>query len=190
MKKLLCCLFVSISLFSISFAKESLFSFSAGLSSGIPFYGSESVPENIAIINTDHRVIIGSLFNMNVNVIKQVSFFGGGDILADFNWKDKNYAHHLHVSFPLGIKVYPGIGGLDLGLSYNLGFRSDFSKTSTSKHSNIASWGNGFKFLIEYNFAHEGKSKYLPTIGCSWNLMPRGNYSYDNLVVFYIAENF
>lgn len=190
MKKLLCSLLVTVSILGFTFAKENLISFSAGLSSGFPIYGNNSVPETITKINTDHRVIIGSLATVNVNVIKQITFFGGGDILADFNWKDNNYANHLHISFPLGIKIYPGLGGLNFGLSYNLGFRSDFSKTTTAKHSNIASWGNGFKFLFEYDFAHDGNSKYLPSIGCSWNLMPRGNYSYDNLIVFYLAENF
>ena len=190
MKKLLCSLIVILGIFSVSFAKENFVSFSAGLSSGIPFYGTDSVPESMNTINTDHRVIIGALTSININVIKQITFFGGGDILADFNWKDTSYAHHLHVSFPLGIKVYPGIGGLNLGLSYNLGFRSDFSKTISGKQSNIAAWGNGFRLSVEYNFAHEGKSKYLPSIGCNWNFMPRGNNSYDNLIVFYITENF
>lgn len=190
MKKLLCSLVLLSSLFVGLIAEESLISFNAGLSSGIPFYGEDSLPEKSKDIDTDYRVIIGTFANLNINVIKQVSFFAGVDLLTDFNWKSKQYDHHLNMSFPLGFKIYPGLGGLDLGLAYTLGFRSDFSKSSKGKSSNVASWGNGFKVLAEYNFAHEGKSKYLPTIGCSWNLMPRGNYSYDNIICFYLAENF
>lgn len=191
MKKLLCSLVLLFSVLTGLIAKEGLISFNAGLSSGIPFYGSDALPEAAEKIDTQYRVIIGTFANININVIKQVSFFTGADLLADFNWQDKYYRNHLHMDFPLGFKIYPGLGGLDLGLAYTLGFRSDFLKSqSKGKSSNIASWGNGFKILIEYNFAHTGNSKYLPTIGCNWNLMPRGNNAYDNIITFYLAENF
>lgn len=191
MKRILCCLSLLFIFFAGLFATEELLSFNAGLSSGIPFYSSGSLSEKSEEIDTDHRVIIGTFANINLNVIKQVTFFTGADIFTDFNWQGKQYANHLHMSFPLGVKIYPNLWGFDFGLAYTLGFRSDFLKNEErSKSNNIASWGNGFKFLMEYNFAHEGKSKYYPTLGCSWNFMPRGNYSYDNIIAFYIAENF
>ena len=191
MKKLLCSLVLLFTIFTGLIAKEGLVSFTAGITSGIPFYGSDSMHELAEKVDTDYRVIIGTFANINLNVIKQISFFTGADLLADFNWQGKQHKNHLHIDFPLGFKIYPGLGGLNIGLAYTLGFRSDFLKAASNNKSNsIASWGNGFKILLEYNFAHEGKSKYLPTIGGSWNLMPRGNNSYDNIITFYLAENF
>lgn len=151
---------------------------------------TENNTETKTEIKTDKRVIIGSFASLNLNVVKQVTFFTGCDFLADFNWAENLYAHHLHLGFPLGFKIYPGLAGLNLGLAYVLGFRADFTKTSSDyKTKNATAWGNGFKFLAEYNFAHDGFSKYLPTIGCSWTYMPRGNYEKDNLLTFYLAAN-
>lgn len=190
MKKLFCSLFILFSIFTSIFSNENLISFNAGLSSGLLFYGENSLPKEADNIDTNYRVIIGSLANINLNVIKQVSFYAGTDILSDFNWKDNQYSNHLHVTFPLGFKIYPGLGGFNLGLAYTLGFRTDFIRNTSTRTSNIAAWGNGFKIQMEYNFAHDSDMDYLPSVGCSWNLMPRGNYSYDNIITFYITENF
>ena len=172
-------------------AKEKLFSISAGLSSGVPIYGNNSVVSTGSEIQKGNRVILGTLFAVNLNVINQVSFYLGNDTLWDITWNAAENSSKLHVNFPLGIKVYPGLGGLNLGLAYTLGFRLDNIKTDALGEYNATTpWGNGFKFQMEYNFAHDGKSQYLPSIGGYWNLMPRGNNSYDNLIVLYIAANF
>ncbi len=172
-------------------AKEKLFSISAGLSSGVPIYGSNSVISTGSEIEKGNRVILGSLLSLNLNPIKQVSFYIGNDLLWDITWSAKEKSSKLHVSFPLGIKVYPGLGGLNLGLAYTLGFRADnISLEGQNEYNATTPWGNGFKFQVEYNFAHEGKSQYYPSIGGYWNLMPRGNDSWDNLIVLYISANF
>ena len=174
-----------------AFAKEGLISFSVGISSGIPLYGPNSVLSTGTEIEKGNRVILGSVASINLNVIKQATFFLGNDMLWDLTWNSVEKSNKLHTSFPLGIKIYPGIGGLNAGLAYTLGFRADFINTNaTGEYNGISPWGNGFKFLIEYNFAHDGNSKYLPTIGGYWNLMPRGNDSYDNILVLYLAANF
>ena len=172
-------------------AKEDFFSFSAGLSSGVPVYGRNSVVSTGNEIEKGNRVILGSTIAANLNVLKQISFYLGNDILWDITWNASDKSSKLHVSFPLGIKIYPGIGGLNAGLAYTLGFRADNIKVQElGDYNAITPWGNGFKFQVEYNFAHEGKSKYYPSIGGYWNLMPRGNNSYDNLIVLYVAANF
>ena len=171
-------------------ANERLFSFSAGLSSGGPLYGEDSVISTGSEIEKPNRVIIGALFSINLNIIKQVTFYTGSDILWDLVWDSKQHSNKTHVDFPLGIKIYPGLGGLNLGLAYTLGFRADSISTCEHEYNGISSWGNGFKLSLEYNFAHEGNSNYYPSIGGYWNLMPRGNNSYDNLLVLYIVENF
>ncbi|MBP5519231.1 MAG: hypothetical protein J6X84_01450 [Treponema sp.] len=191
MKKLL--ILISTALMAILplCAEESLFSFSAGISSGFPIYGKDSTISTGSEISNGNRVIIGTTAAINLNPIKHVSFYLGNDLLWDTTWNASEKSQKLHVSFPLGIKIYPGIGGLNCGLAYTLGFRYDNIKTDEAgEHNDSTPWGNGFKIQVEYNFAHEGSSKYLPSIGTYWNLMPRGNNSYDNLIVLYISANF
>lgn len=191
MKKITLSILLSIFLCFAASAQEDLLTMNLGISSGIPFHGDQNQNLFATQIETDKRVIVGTFLNANLNLIKQVSFYIGAELLTDFNWKDYSYKHFLHTGFPLGIKVYPGLGGLNLGLAYELGFRSDFFQLPNgSSVNNSMAWGNGFKLHIEYNFAHTSKIKNLPIIGCSWNLMPRGNYSYDNLLVFYLGLNF
>ena len=191
MKKYLSFIFVILLNFTLLSANERLFSFSAGLSSGVPFYGSDSVISTGSEITKGNRVILGTVFSVNVNPIKQASFYLGNDNVWDITWNASEKSSKLHVSFPLGIKIYPGLGGLNLGLAYTLGFRADSINTDLAgEHNGTSAWGNGFKFQMEYNFAHEGKSRYLPSLGGYWNLMPRGNDSYDNLIALYISANF
>ncbi len=191
MKKFLSILIISLIACSALSATERLFSFSAGLTSGVPIYGTNSVASTGSEIEKGNRVILGSLLSVNLNLIKQVSFYLGNDTLWDITWNASEKSSKLHVSFPLGIKVYPGLGGLNVGLAYTLGFRADNIKVDEAGEFNeISPWGNGFKFQLEYNFAHEGKSQYYPSIGGYWNLMPRGHESYDNLIVLYVAANF
>ena len=190
MKKIFVLILISLITFTALSANERLFSFSAGLTSGVPIYGTNSVASTGSEIEKGNRVILGSLLSLNLNPLKQVTFYLGNDILWDITWNSSDKSSKLHVSFPLGIKVYPGLGGLNVGLAYSLGFRADNIKVDDIEINETTPWGNGFKFQVEYNFAHEGGSRYYPSIGGFWNLMPRGNDSYDNLIVLYIAANF
>lgn len=172
-------------------AKEQLFSFTAGITSGFPIYGTNSILTTGDELINKNQVIAGTTTSINLNVIKQISFFLGNDILWDLTWNQTEHANKMHVSIPLGVKFYPGLGGLNIGLAYALGFRYDNIQTFLfGEYNNCSPWGNGIKVHVEYNFAHEGKSRFLPTIGGYWNLMPRGNYSFDNLIVLYVAANF
>ena len=191
MKKIVV-LLISAALFCTALsAKENLFSISLGLSSGVPIYGTNSVVSTGSEIAKGNRIILGANAAVNLNLIKQVTFYLGGDALWDYTWNSVDYSSKLHVNFPLGIKIYPGLGGLNVGLAYTLGVRLDNIKVENIGEFNEPTpWGNGFKFQLEYNFAHEGNSQYLPSIGGYWNLMPRGKDSYDNLIVLYIAANF
>ena len=191
MKRNISSVIIILLFFTSLSASERLFSVSAGLTSGVPIYGTNSVASTGSEIEKGNRVILGSLLSLNLNPLKQVTFYLGNDILWDITWNANDKSSKLHVSFPLGIKVYPGLGGLNVGLAYTLGFRADNIKVeSIGEYNETSPWGNGFKFQVEYNFAHDGKSRYLPSIGGYWNLMPRGNDSYDNLIVLYIAANF
>lgn len=190
MKKINLFILLSVFLSFHAYSQEDFCTMTAGISSGIPVYGQANLSQTSRTIDTDKRVIIGTFFNVNLNIIKQVTFFFGADLLSDLNWSDDTYKHFLHTGFPVGLKIYPGLGGLDLGLAYEFGFRADFLKTSSGiKTKKSQAWGNGFKLFLEYDFSRNNKIKYLPIIGSSWTFMPRGNYSYDNLLTFYIAAN-
>ncbi len=191
MKKYLSFIFILLFACTILSAKDRLVTFSAGLSSGVPIYGNHSIVSTGSEIEKANRIIFGVNGAINLNLIKQVSFYLGNDTLWDLTWNSEEKANKVHVSFPLGIKIYPGLGGFNVGLAYTLGFRADTIKTKAAgEYNGISSWGNGFKIQAEYNFAHEGNSQYYPSIGGYWNLMPRGNDSFDNLIVLYIAANF
>ncbi len=191
MKKIAAIVIASIFLSSLINAKERLFSFSTALSSGVPVYGTNSVVSTGSEIEKGNRVILGVNTAVNINPIEQATFYIGNDILWDYTWNASEQSSKTHISIPLGIKIYPGLGGLNAGLAYTLGVRIDNIKTDKAgSYNGSTPWGNGFKFQVEYNFAHDGSSRYLPSIGGYWNLMPRGNNSYDNLIVLYVAANF
>ena len=191
MKRNISSVIIILLFFTSLSAKDRLFTFSAGLSSGVPIYGHNSIVSTGSEIEKANRIIFGVNGAINLNLIKQITFYLGNDTLWDLTWNSQEKANKVHVSFPLGIKVYPGLGGFNVGLAYTLGFRADTIKTNAAgEYNGISSWGNGFKIQAEYNFAHEGNSQYYPSIGGYWNLMPRGHDSYDNLIVLYIAANF
>lgn len=191
MKKRIIFVLLILSTLSFSFAEEHLVSFSAGISSGVPFYGSDEVKEIHENLSDGSRVIIGGLASLNINPIKQVTFFAGADLLCDLNKQEAFTANHLSFDIPFGLKLYPGIDGLCVGVAYAFGFRADFYNLVEDEEivKSNSPWGNGFKFLAEYNFAHEGKSSFLPTIGMYWKRMPRGNNNFDNHICAYVCMN-
>ena len=190
MKKILF-LILSIFVSSVIFAQEKFLGFDFALVTGLPFYGSSEIRNfNSNVSSNPNRIVIGSKADLTFKLIQQLKLVFGSSCLADFNWNGADYSNHFDYDFFFGVKIYPNLAGFNFGLGYLLGERIDFVNTSVDEKQNLFSaWGNGFKFLAEYNFAHDGFSKYLPTIGCSWTYMPRGNYEKDNLLTFYLAAN-
>lgn len=185
MKKVITFLSSALILCTVCFSQEKAFNISAGLSSGIPFYGSSSLKTEVEDYATDSRIIIGALGAANLNISKPVTIFGGVDFLSDLNWNSDNNCNIFSLDFSLGIKIYPSLGGLNLGLAYVLGYRSVYDT-----ERNPSAWGNGTKLSLEYNFVHEGKSKYLPNVGLYWKRMPRGMDTFDNQLCAYAMFNF
>lgn len=174
------------------FAQQRFISISTGISSGVIFYGSENVIEaNKQLEDDGSRIILGGIFEIDVNPIKEVSFFAGTDLLCDFYNASPYASNHLSFDIPIGIKLYPNLKGLCFGIAYCYGFRSDFFNLEETGKENLSTpWGNGFKMLIEYNFSHVGKSRYFPTVGCYLKHIPRGENAYDNQLCAYICANF
>lgn len=175
-------------------AEENLLSFSIGLSTGVPIYGSESVDRKLSsFTDQNHRIILGGLGSVNLNLVEPVTFFAGTDFLADFNWSTRQFLNVLDFDMNTGIKIYPGLGGLNLGLAYCLGYSVNYSGLRGPREKTYRApspWGNGFKFLMEYNFAHDGFSNFLPTAGFYWKWMPRGSNYHDNYLCAYVSANF
>lgn len=194
MKKIIAVILCSITFICSAAAEENLFSFSAGLSSGIPFYGSDVTDGKLDKFNdSNSRLVIGALGSINLNIADPITFFLGTDLLTDFNWSSERRCHVLSWDGSLGLKLYPGFGGLNFGLGYVLGYRSSYygkRGRGLNTYREPSPWGNGFKFLIEYNFAHEGNSKVLPSCGIYYKMMPRGKNHVDNNLVAYITINF
>lgn len=187
-------LFLTIFIFSLSFisAEESLFSFSAGITYGGIVYTDPEFQDINQSIGTPTPLNLGSSLYINLNPIKEITFFLGSDFFFSFNKKNDQFYNHLFLYIPFGVKVYPNLKGFAIGAAYVPGFRKDFIKTEnyTESASRLYNWTNGFKFSLEYNFAHSGKSKYLPTVGVFWTCMPRMNYQYDHLFAAYLHANF
>ena len=85
-----------------------------------------------------------------------------------------------------GVRVFTGLGGLNLGIEYVTGRRTDFVHDAVTTSS---SWGNGFRFMIEYEFKNLIKT-FSPSLGVAWRRMPRGNNAADNIITFYIRAPF
>lgn len=191
MKKLISTLLFSFIISASFCATPKLFDFTGGISSGFPIYGTPEVKETIHKVDNANRIILGTFANINLNPTKYTTFYTGADLLADFSWNSDVNADFFHVNFPIGIKIYPNIAGLNFGIAYTVGFCGMIIKDEFGEKTNATSpWGNGTKFSIEYDFARNGKIKILPAIGVAWNIMPRGFRSYDNIISMYISEHF
>ena len=107
----------------------------------------------------------------------------GSILLTDFKFKGDDRYHSLDYGFYSGLRIYPGLGGLRLGVDYNLGRRTDFIRMAVLEDTYSTRWGNGFRFLLEYDFK-SGSTGLAPIIGGSWRHIPRGGSS-DHILSIY-----
>ena len=108
----------------------------------------------------------------------------GSILLTDFKFKGDEYYNSLDYSIYGGIRIYPGLGGLRLGVDYNLGRRTDFIDIPPVNDVNSSALGNGFRFLLEYDFRY-AKTGLLPMVGGSWRYVPRGGDTSDHILSVY-----
>lgn len=199
-KKILSAVFL-FSLFvpSLSALDDSIISFDAGLSSGVIVYGDRDVRKADALVkNTGHRVVLGTVCDVNVRISEYLTFFLGNDSFFDLAWKDDLHSNHVETAFFPGLKVYPGLGGFNFSCAYSAGTRWDFLSLppATDEDGNevpyrtdSVSWGNGFRLGLEYNFSYNS-NPYYPSLGFYYRLCPRGNYNWDNVFAVYVLANF
>ena len=192
MKILLAILFTIILSSSPIFAQESdLFSWDIGISTGIPFHYGES-NSNISNFdaNTLNRVLAGTTSNIYIKIADTAFVNLGIDSLFDFKWNASDYANSIDYTFFGGVKIYPGLGGLNFSIAYCFGSRSDFLKINDEKDIFQHSWGNGARFSLEYDFNYLKATNIKPIVGGYYRFIPRGNYVYDHILCAYIALKF
>ncbi len=193
-KYILLCSFVFVFPLVLNAQTKRTFGADFGISSGYPAYGSSSVIDMNNSVNPDdnpNRFIIGLNGDVYFSVIRPLKLLVGADALADFIWNGQVYNNHLDYSFWTGVKVYVGAGGLNFGLAYLLGCRTDFSKIDSSEvNVSSASWGNGFRLSLEYDFLYCSSWDALPAIGAYYRCVPRGNNEWDNIIACYLNISF
>ena len=125
------------------------------------------------------------------NAINPFALFVDADLNMDFNFSNQQFFHMMDLAFTGGMKFYPGLGGFAFGIGYSIGTRFNYTNDIIAQnYVGKNDWGNGFKLFLEYNFSYNSSYRFLPTLGVSWRLMPRGNNFYDNIFSFYLMMNF
>lgn len=192
MKKIFAFLILFLSCCCFFAEEKKIIGFDAGLVTCIPVYGDTSSPFK-------NRVIIGADGDITFRLGNPLKFMVGADFISDINWDGNLHSNHIDYALWGGIKVYPGIGGLNASLAYTIGARTDFEEDKyfyfdgiqrNDSNVEMTAWGNGFRIAVEYDFLHNSSRKALPAIGMFYRFMPRGSDSYDNIFAFYANMSF
>ena len=176
---LFCCLFSS-------FAENNpklYWSFgTAGIS-----YGDKETNSVIAPLQDDEfsRLILSGELGFSAKLDEAIRFVAGGNLVLDSFFLGSQNAIFLDYALFGGLRVYPGLGGFNLGLEYNTGRRTNFFnlEDEMTPESFSTHWGNGFRFVTEYDFSYYTEG-LAPVIGISYRRMPRGGFA-DNFFTFY-----
>ena len=191
MKKIVI-IFTFLFLIPCAFSQDSdFFNWDIGFATGIPFhYGESDTYISNFDANSLNRVLIGATSNFYFK-IDDIAFIDFGiDSLFDFKWNSSDYANSIDYSFFGGVKIYPGLGGLNFSIAYCFGNRSDFLKIDGEKDIFQHSWGNGARFSLEYDFNYLKETTIKPIVGGYYRFIPRGNYVYDHILCAYVALKF
>jgi len=187
LKKIFVCVLFLTGMVTVLSASDFI-SIDAGLSTAIPVYGDKTLKSiNSECSENGHRIIAGTVADLNIKISRNLYFFAGNDTVFDFCWNENGHSNHIETAFYPGLKVYPGLGGLNFSCAYSMGTRWDF--ISSEEECDKAFWGNGFRLGTEYNFSY-GTEYLLPAIGFYYRFCPRGSYHYDNIFSLYIAMPF
>lgn len=194
MKKVLYCLilliFSNICIYAASSEKVAVFN--VGITSGIPFYGDDSILASNDVVNGGeiNRVLVGLSADVSFNLAIPIKLIAGSDLLADFIWGGSSYSNHLDYSFFCGIKVYPNLFGFNTSIAYLLGSRTDFINNDMEDSISSTAWGNGFRISVGYDFAYGRKNVFAPALGVYYRCIPRGSDFWDNVLAAYISFSF
>ncbi|HZK20229.1 MAG TPA: hypothetical protein VFC68_05820 [Treponemataceae bacterium] len=179
------CVFFIISPFTLVAADTKLCftQFSIGTSAVV--YGDEIVKAQNELIKqkgNPFRFVFSTDVSLGLMLDPQVRILTGGTLATDFCFHGDYYANRLDYGFFTGVRIYTGLAGLVAGVDYVCGRRSDYLMLPDDSGAKTfrTSWGNGFRFIAEYDFSN-GQADYglAPIVTMSWRRMPRGGY-YDH----------
>lgn len=186
MKRFICVLMAVSCIAFVSAASKFKFTWAAG--SSAMFYGDPNFIEKFDGLEAKgcKNVVLFGELGFRLMCTDNIAFCLNALLNMDLLTNLSDSGFFLDYAVSGGVKVYPGLGGLCIGMEYATGRRSD-SITDVPEH--VSSWGNGFRFLVEYEFTNLLKA-FSPSLGMAWRRMPRGNNSADNILSFYIRAPF
>ena len=168
------------------FANDSKVNFHWGIGTAGILYGDDSTKELTKTLTNDEfsRMILSGELGFSIKLDKSIRFVTGGNVSYDLFIKNSQNASFLDYAFFGGLRVYPNLGGFNVGLEYNIGQRANFyNLVDYEATSGLTNWGNGFRFVTEYDFSYYTEG-LAPVIGFSYRRMPRGGFA-DNFFSFY-----
>lgn len=174
-----------------AFADDSVTRFHWALGTAAISYGDSETDTAMEYLsdNDYSRIILSGELGFSFKLDEMLRFVVGGNLVYDSFWKDSQSAFFLDYALFGGMRVYPGLGGLNFGLEYNTGRRSNFYKLDDiSVDSSSTKWGNGFRIVTEYDFS-VNTTGFAPVVGFSYRRMPRGGFA-DNIFTFYFRFSY
>ena len=139
------------------------------------------------------RFVLSGDVGLSFILDNNLRFITGAAFCYDSYVKNYSYASYLDYAGFGGIRVYPGLAGFNFGVDYVTGQRAnlvniqqDDSAAAYSDSLNayaLTSWGNGYRFTLEYDFSVD-TTGYAPVTGVSWRRVPRGGAT-DNIISIY-----
>ena len=188
-KLIFLCLFFCVAF--CGFSNESKVNFHWTIGTAGISYGDDSTKELVETLTNDEfsRMILSGELGFSIKLDKSIRFVTGGNIVYDLFMKNSQNASFLDYAFFGGLRVYPNLGGFNVGLEYNIGQRANFYNLEDFEvKSDLTNWGNGFRFVAEYDFSYYTEG-LAPVVGLSYRRMPRGGFA-DNFFSFYFRFSY
>ncbi len=190
-KKLLVLTILLASANTLFSQKQDLYFWYWDIGTSAAVYGDNSVIQENNMVHSENitRLIITGDIGAGVDLDDRVRLLTGGIFLTDIAFNSDVHANRLDYGFFTGVRIYPNLAGLNFGVDYVLGARSDFVKLPGKTDSRLTStpWGNGFRFSAGYDFSYNGH-RFAPNVEGSYRMMPRGG-SYDHYFSIFLNFN-
>lgn len=151
------------------------------------FYGDPAIKEmNENLKKQDYMsLVLTGEYGIRAQLDDKIDFVMLGYLTLDNLAKGNNSILRLDYGLTGGVRLRPGLGGVSLGCEYCTGQRADINSLSSGKpDSSTTQWGNGYRFLFEYDFSSM-LNGIAPVLGISYRTMPRGNNYRDGHLAFY-----
>lgn len=186
MKRFVC---IISAIFCIALASASgKFNFTWAVGSSGTFYGDSDFTTRFDRYKSKgcKNIVLAGELGMRLSFTDNIAFTLNALLNADTLTNLSDFCFFLDYGLAGGVKIYPGLGGLNIGMEYVTGMRADLV---TGADDTFSSWGNGFRFLLEYEFENL-INRFSPSLGFAWRRMPRGNSAADNVLSFYLRAPF